>query len=167
MHTEAIAVAFQSDWALVHWMVALGLVAIALGVFWFAEGLGEWADAAASTGTWVRSTVKWVVLIASALTLFFAPGAMMRHVEVQAATWIVIVLCLAGAVALAIHGLDAYEQRSVILGGAAALVAGALLGGLNDAITRIAASVPMTVTGFVLLVLCGVAALFFHFRRTS
>lgn len=167
MHTEAIAVAFLSDWALLHWVIALGLVSAASGVFWYAEALGEWAEVGAGDGAWLRSAVKWVVLITSALTLIIAPGAMMRRVELQAATWIVIGLAFVVAVALVIRAFNAYDQQNVVLGGAAALGLGALLGGIIDAITRAAAAIPMTVTGFVLLVLCGAAALFFHFRRTS
>jgi len=150
---------FETDWTAAHWIIVLGLFVVAYAVALVPEALIGWAE-----GSRGRTISQWALFVFSAGALLIIPGALMRHVEEQSSTWWVIL----GAVVLAgILGIRAWVADWGILSlvAAGALLAGAVLGGVGDAITRAAASIPMTVGGFLLLVVVIAGGVFLWFRR--
>lgn len=173
-----IAVTYETDWTAAHAIgvgiltaasLAWALVALPLAGWAFVENRSRRSPNRRSTlGNWVREIIWIAASLTAALTLLTAPGAIMRHLQHHpSVAWVVVPgLMIAGA--LAWFALSSPIQQSAgywSLLPAGLLTVGVLGGWIIDALTRAAASLPMSLGGFVLLLCAGLIGLFLYARR--
>ena len=173
-----IAVTYETDWTAAHAIGVAVLTAAALTWALVALPLAGWAfvenhyrrapHRRSTLGSWVRGIIWIAASLAAALTFLAVPGTIMRHLQHHPSViWVVIPgLLIAGA--LAWFGLSSPFQQSAGLWSlipAGLLTVGVLGGWLIDALTRAAASLPMSLGGFVLLLLVGAVGLVLYARR--
>ena len=173
-----IAVTYETDWTAAH-AIGVGiltaaslvwaLVALPLAGWVFVENRSHRSpNRRSALGNWGRGIIWIAASLTAALTLLTAPGAIMRHLQHHpSVAWVVVPgLLIAGA--LAWFTLSSPIQQSAgfwSLIPAGLLTVGVLVGWGLDALTRAAASLPMSVGGLVLLLLGGLIWLILYARR--
>ncbi|MEO7016626.1 MAG: hypothetical protein ABI130_14490 [Leifsonia sp.] len=151
---DNVAVRFESDWSVLSWViwsvVIAGAVALALSYHYFSQ----------------RSVpAAWLATGTASIVLLFSPGVAMRHVADSGNNgWVVLGGVLAAMLIVGVGFFEASEPTPYLAAGGA-LVAGSLFGWVWDWVNRAAASIPMTVGGFVLMLGLGAAALVYYSRR--
>ncbi|MBP2437876.1 hypothetical protein [Microbacterium amylolyticum] len=167
--TWETALAYETDWTWVNWLSVAVLTAVTV----------IWTLSAATVATWVSDrhvgysrgatavkTVMWLAWVAvscgAALVLLVLPGSVMRHIPSSGVVLVLFFTGIAASIALAIWGLWGAGNDVPLFGyvPAVALFLGVLLGGVNDWLHRVAASIPTSVAVLVLtpivLVVAGV-----------
>ncbi len=173
-----IAVTYETDWTAAH-AIGVGiltaaslvwaLVALPLAGWAFVENHYHRSPNRRSTlGNWVRGIIWIAASLTATLTLLSAPGAIMRHLPHHSSVaWVVVPgLLIAGALAwIALSSPIQQPAGYWSLIPAGLLTVGVLGGWIIDALTRAAASLPMSLGGFVLLLLAGLVWLILCARR--
>lgn len=163
---EDVAVAFETDWTMWGWVIAIAISIAAILVLWWAPALLGLADLIYTE--WVRwaSLIGVVVISLAALAaVLILPGMMFRHTENQGVAFLIGLAWL--GVATYFWFAHRYDvERWVRRVPAGAIAIGVVTGAASDAVTRAAASVPMTVSGFLALCLIGGAIIWAKFRES-
>lgn len=155
-----VAVAYETDWTVGAWLIWGAVALIAVLILWFGPVLIPLVVQG------IRNQVVGVGLIAlligaSVFVVFGLPFTMSRHIPALGDTWIVLVPAAVIGAALLIRSfvIDAYEYhltRWVPRVGGISLLTGAGVGLAGDTLTRMAAAIPMSVTGLVGILIVGV-----------
>lgn len=160
------ATTYLTGWEALHWTLAIVGLAAAIAAPLLVLLLVRLAYRTLRNGAefgWGASAV--VVGLAGAAGMAILPGAIMRHIPQHEFVWFVVIPCLVAAAAWGIRGLGYTGWGWRAYTPAAILGIGTLAGAANDAITRAAASIPISVAGLVLLAILGAALLIGYSRR--
>lgn len=172
LRAEDVAVAFESDWN--GWGIAIVATISVLAVAWV---LGSrrtlaWISyrvQASDAGAIVGYGLWGLLTLAALIVLLVMPGTIMRHLPDHGTVGWVVGGSLLVAIVLAFWagGAPSIWGRGfawVPFLPAIVVALGAAIGWIVDGVTRVAASVPMAVGTFVLLIVGGVIALFLYLR---
>lgn len=151
------ATTWLADWDVWIWVLMIGLlvaaVAWALALPWISD---LWGSVNSRPGRIVGGIVLVVGTLAAAVGMVILPGLYMRRIEHHELVWAVAAPLAVVAIAFAIYGYMGAGWRAYAP--AALLAVGTAFGAANDAITRAAAAVPISVAGLLLVV--GIAVAF-------
>lgn len=177
--TDAVPKMFEPGWDWWAWPIAWAVLALAALIMAGALPMIALAVDGLAGSMWRIPAAILVVLlvIAAAVTGYTASGVMMRHMDSGGgAFWVFLGSILVGLIG---WGLSTswqgsgwnYEDRRWLSWVAAvpALVigVGAVLNGIGEVVTRLAASIPMPVAQFLAIVVVGAALLGLHASTSS
>lgn len=156
MNPNDIPPTYMTDWN--GWGIALVAVASVATIAWFLTSRRTlaWVNGSFDDGGMIAGNITWGVLtLAGMFGLLYLPGAIMRHLPSQRDTGWVIFGAIAAGVALGIWAAaqqTSYTLRILPWIPLICLGLGTLIGFLNDAISRFAASIPTSIPAAIALI---------------